>query len=55
MCEKQARFGGKVGFCLFVFHLEDKFVDLKCQIPQLTEPAGFKLEFLPPFLVPKCK
>lgn len=55
ICEKQARFGSKVVVCLFVFHLEDRFIYLKCQIPQLTAPAGFKLEFPPSFLVPKCK
>lgn len=54
-CEKQARFGGEVVFCLFVFHLEDRFTYVKGQISQLTEPAEFKLEFLPPFLVPKCR
>lgn len=41
--------------CFFGFHLEDRFVQIKCQIPQLTEPAEFKVEFLPPFLVPRCK
>lgn len=55
MWGKKGQVWGKAVFCLFVFHLEHRFVYLKCQNLQLAELREFKLEFLPPFLVLKCK